>query len=378
MVGRTGSDVNIEFKVYGQVPQDEWFDLELGLHSQNGPGVKRAFAFMINGNFYGWYRQAKMGSETYNAFNFGIADTNSPDSLAVYVDDVYVNTTGQFPTGPDNRSTASVQEQDFRNLSGMQWQIDWTTWEYDLRMHSQYGLYSQNNRLQSGRNIDRLPDITEGWAEIEIDWPLGTPPTAPSSYFGAMVGMRKEINREENLEIIPIGQGGGNVNLAYEAWVNGGPQILATWPLPLASIGGTHIPEPGDIIRTRWTQETATDVRVRADYYDASTTTWYPDVIDTTNNLSNLGGVNINDGFHQASSITIDSPYYSIRRYKVGTLDRFPGTGAPSPIPTPTPPPTPGTSPSPTPSLIPTPSPGTVGSITRTITVSAQGVISKN
>jgi hypothetical protein len=31
-----------EFSIYGRIPPDRWIDLELGLHSQNGPGVKRA------------------------------------------------------------------------------------------------------------------------------------------------------------------------------------------------------------------------------------------------------------------------------------------------------------------------------------------------
>ena len=40
-----------EFQVYGTIPLDQWFDLEIGLHSQSGPGVKRAFALLINGGY---------------------------------------------------------------------------------------------------------------------------------------------------------------------------------------------------------------------------------------------------------------------------------------------------------------------------------------
>ncbi len=326
VVGRRDWDnTNIEFKVYGQVPQDQWFDLELGLHSQAGPGTKRAFAFTINGDFYGWYRQGKLGTENYNSFDFGIVETNSAGSLAVYVDDVFPRTTGQFPSGLDTRSTASVTEKDFRDTSGKEWQIDWTTWGENLVLNSTTGLSSLASRVQSGKNIDRLPDITQGWAEIEIGWTGATPTLAPQGYFGPMVGMRKEINREENLEIIPIGRGAGAVDLVYEAWAGGGPVQLATWPLPLASVGGgSHIPESGDIIRTRWTQETATDVRVRVDYFDASSAIWYTDVINTLSNLTNINGVNYNDGFHKASSVTIDSTQYSIKRFKVGTIDTYP------------------------------------------------------
>ncbi len=167
------------------------------------------------------------------------------------------------------------------------------------------GLYSANERLQSGRNLDRMPDLTSGWAEIEMDWPNGTPDTAPSSYFGPMVGFRKEINREENLEVIPIGRGGGAVDLVLEAWVNGGPVGLGQWGMPLASIGGSHIPEPGDIIRARWEQINASQLNVKASFFDASANKWYTNVIDVTINNTNIDGINFTDGYHQASSITI-------------------------------------------------------------------------
>jgi hypothetical protein len=245
--------------------------------------------------------------------------------LSLYVDAWDNLSTGSLPSGPDQRSTASLQEKDFRSGCGAQWQIDWSTWANQLKLDPTYGLYSSTNRFQSGFNQERMPVLTAGWAEIEIDWTGGRPPTAPSGYFGPMVGFRKEINREENLEVIPIGQGGGKVNLAFEAWVGGGPQIQQQWGMPLASIGGgTHIPEPGDIIRVRWEPQGSSQLRVRASYYDASARSWSIDVIDTTLAVSNVGGVNFNDGYHTASSITADTPFYSIRRYKVGTIDTDP------------------------------------------------------
>src|SRR5690606_9999314 len=119
-----------------------------------------------------------------------------------------------------------------------------------------------------------MPILNSGWGEIEIDWPQGTPPLNPNSYFGPMIGFRKDVAMEENLEIIPIGRGNGQVDLVFEAWVNGGGIILAQWPMPAAAIGGgSHIPEPGDIIRARW-EENGTLLRVRASYYDASSNTW--------------------------------------------------------------------------------------------------------
>lgn len=318
-----------DFSIYAQFPMDRWVEVEIGLHSQAGPGVQRAFAVLIDGNFYGWYHQSLLPNTNYNRAAIGILATNSPASLELYVDHWYALTHAPLPEGTDSRSTAALQEQDYRTQSGVQWQIDWSTWRNNLVLDPQAGIYSATDRLQSGRNLDRMPDLTEGWAEIEIDWPQGTPPLNPDGYFGPMVGFRKEINREENLEIIPIGAGNGQVNLALEAWI-GTPVILAQWPLPLASIGGgSHIPEPGDILRVRWEQSTATHIRVQASYYDASTMTWHLNVINhefhgATIGDSQFGPVDYNDGYHTASSITIDTPAYSIRRFRVGTLSTYP------------------------------------------------------
>jgi hypothetical protein len=329
VVGQRDSDnTPVEFHVYGQVPVDRWFELELGLHSQGGPGVKRAFAFLIDGTFYGWYHQGRMQNETYDEASIGIVETNSGSPLEILVDQWRTATSASLPDGPDTRPTAAVQEIDYRAQSGERWQIDWTTWANDLRLTPTHGLYSATDRLQSGQNLDRMPDLTSGWAEIEIGWPNGTPSNrtpADASYFGPMVGFRKEINREQNLEVIPIGRGSGRVGLAFEVWDGNGPTVVAEWPLPLASVGGgTHIPEDGDIIRARWDQVSPTQLRVRASYYDASAAQWLTDVIDTTVNPSSLAGLNYNDGFHLASSVTTDSTAYSIRRFRVGQPATYP------------------------------------------------------
>ena len=47
---------------------------------------------------------------------------------------------------------------------------------------------------------------------------------------------------------------------------------------------------------------------------------WHDDVINHTLDAGSLHGVNFNDGFHTASSITSDSDHYGIRRFRVGTL----------------------------------------------------------
>ncbi|MBK9049970.1 MAG: hypothetical protein IPL78_03320 [Chloroflexi bacterium] len=148
---------------------------------------------------------------------------------------------------------------------------------------------------------------------------------SPNIYFGPMIGFRKDIAAEENLEIIPIGQGNGQVNLVFQGWVNGGPVPFAQWPMPLASIGGgSQIPEPGDIIRARWQEVGNGLLNVRASFYDVSAAIWYVDIINHTIDLTNIDGINFADGWHTASSITIDTQFYSIRRYTVGTVETYP------------------------------------------------------
>ncbi len=328
--GKPDSSAQAIFNAYDTFPQNQWVELEIGLHSQAGPGVKRAFAFLINGKFYGWYRQGQMSGETYNRAAMGIISTNSASDLVVHVDQWRAMTAQPFPDGPDTRSTAKVQEQDFRSMNGVQVQHDWSTWKNNPTLHPTYGLYTPNDRLQSGRNIDRMPNLANGWAEIEIDWPNGTPSYC-SGYCSAMVGFRKEVNREHNLEFIPYGEN-GVMYLAFEAWL-GEPIIMQKWRLPDAADASANVPEPGDIIRARFEQVGTNQIRARASYYDASAVQWYTDIIDHTFNATvskviNGSTVTVNylDGYHNAVSITIDSPRYSIRRFKLGTLDTYPGT----------------------------------------------------
>lgn len=324
----TGYDANGNSKqqtLYDTFPTDEWVEVQIGLHTQNGPGVKRAVAFLINGQGYGWFIQGR-NNTTWNRSAFGIVRTNSSDSNIVYVDDWCEATTVLLPVGTDNRPSGPFYRKDFTDQSGANWAIDWSTWG-DLVLDGTAGLYSAGNRLQSGFNQDRLPDLSEGWWEIELDWPNGTPPLQPDSavsYGEPMAGMRKDKNTETNLEVYVWGNGGGDVLLQLEAWV-GSPIQLATWQLPLGTANPTsRIPEPGDIIRCRWIDSSATNIRVWVSYYDASTDTWYDDIIDHDFNATNISGVNYKDGRHTASSITIDSPAYSIRQFTSGDYDSYP------------------------------------------------------
>lgn len=249
------------------------------------------------------------------------------------MDDWFRPTQDPFPSGSDNRPSAALQEQDFTRQDGRQWQIDWTTWENNLRLDPAAGLYSLNARFQAGRNLDRMPSLESGWAEIESDWPQGTPPANDflSYSFGGLVAFRKEINREENLEV-GYTLNDGKAQVYYSAWT-GMPVFYQMWPLPPAASlsDGRNLPEPGDLLRVRWEQVSGTEIHVQASFYDASAGTWYPDVIDDTHDLTSLPDadppgetINFMDGYHLASAVTADTPYFSIRRYRVGTLETYP------------------------------------------------------
>jgi hypothetical protein len=322
-----------EVRAYGNIPLDRWFDLELGLHSQAGPGVKRAFAFVIDGDVYGWYRQGHMRDETYDRVAFGILGSSVNKPLEVFIDQWYTMGTDRFPTGPDHRSVAAVQEHDFRNQSGINVQYDWSTWKNAPTLHATAGLYTPIDRIQAGHNIDRMPSLESGWAEIEIDWVNGSP--TGGTLFGAfagLIGFRKEINREENLEVAPVLENDGKVRLVYNAWTGGDFEIFSRWQLPAATtVSNSNIPEPGDRLRVRWEQLDTKRLHVQVSYYDASTNTWHTNVIDDTRDLSQIAHaepgtppINYLDNYHLASSITIDSPLYAIRRFRVGTLDSYP------------------------------------------------------
>ncbi|MFZ5888759.1 MAG: hypothetical protein ACOYYF_14945, partial [Chloroflexota bacterium] len=88
-------------------------------------------------------------------------------------------------------------------------------------------------------------------------------------------------------------------------------------------INGRRLPGRGDIIRVRWQEVSATQLRVRVDYYDASAAAWYLDVIDDTRVLTNVNGVNFLADTHRAATVTIDSNDYTIKSQTVGTLATF-------------------------------------------------------
>ncbi len=326
------------FPLYRTLPTNRWFDLEIGLHSQAGPGTKRAFAVVVDGVFSGWFRQGNMREEIYDQASFGIVDTNTNATLTVYVDDWRKMTEEAFPDGPDTRPEDTLQTQDYRTLDGTQLQYDWATWQYQPTLHPQWGMCTPSVRLQAGRNIDRMPTLLSGWAEMEVALrsDVSLPPQDKlRDGFAGLIGFRKEINREENLEVglfsLPKpGSTSYSSYLLFEAWTGAGREI-ARWELPAAGgLPGRNVPETGDRVRVRWEQR-GNVLDVRASFYDASAGIWHRDVIDVRgyaarepDNDNPQITINYLDPYHTAASFTIDTPYYGVQRFTVGTLETYP------------------------------------------------------
>jgi hypothetical protein len=322
-VGHTNG-ANHVYEVSATLPTDQWVEVEIGLWSQNTGDLDRAFAFLINGVFYGWFTRGTSGTN-YDRLEMGIVRTNSADDLTVYVDDWCLRSTASTPSGTDNRPTGTLYTKSFTDQSGENVGFHYSTWETQNTLDATYGLYAES-RLQSGVNHERMPDLSGGWAQVVIEWVGGvTPPWPPEGvgeFFGPMIGFRKSVAFEENLEIVPVYQG-STVDLVYESWTLSAVQY-ATWQLPVDHTSGQRIPGRNDIIRVRWLEDTPnTTLRVIADYYDSSAATWYLGVIDDTRNMTNVSGVNFTADTHAAVTLTIDSDDYSIVSQTLGTLDSF-------------------------------------------------------
>jgi hypothetical protein len=317
-----GSSGQAEFNLYGTFPLDQWVEVQLGLWSRNSGDLDRAGSFIVNGKFYGWFTNGRSGTN-YDRAAMGIVSTNSVDDLTVYIDDWYIYTTGANPTGADNRPTGSVYTKDFTSRSGENIGYHYTTWENGYTFDAIYGL-SPSTRLQSSIETSKMPDLSDGWSQIVVDWAGGRippwPPELIGSFFGPMVAFRKSVELEENLEVVPVYRG-GTVDLVYQSWTNG-PIEYAKWQLP-TDVNGRRLPGRGDIIRVRWQEVSATQIRVRSDYYDASAGTWFLNVIDHTRALNNVNGVNFLADTHRAVTNTIDSNDYTIKSQTVGTLATF-------------------------------------------------------
>ena len=320
-----GNSGQASFKLWDTFPLDQWVEVEIGLWSRNSGDLDRAGAFVVNGKFYGWFTNGESGTD-YDRAAMGIVATNSTDDLTIYVDEWDTTTTDADPAGSDNRPSANSYTKDYTSQSGENIGYHYTTWENGYTYDAVYGL-SPSSRLQFGPENGKLPDLSDGWSQIVVDWTSGGTPTWPpvgtGNFFASMVAFRKSIELEENLEIVPY-YTGATVNLVYESWTISAAQY-ATWELPVDGTSGQRIPGQGDIIRVRWQEVSATEIRVRVDYYDASADTWNIDVIDDTRALNNVSGVNFLADTHRTVTSTIDGPEYTIKSQTIGILSTYPG-----------------------------------------------------
>ena len=229
-----GSSGQSEFKLYGTLPLDQWVEVELGLWSRNTGDLDRAGCFIINGNFYGWFTNAMSGTD-YDRAAMGIVATNSADDLAVFIDDWHLYDTGLTPTGTDNRPRGPLVTKDFTTQRGENIGYHYTTWENGYSLDANYGI-SASTRIQSSIETSKMPDLSDGWSQIVIDWTGGRMPPWPleriGAFFGSMIAFRKSVELEENLEIVPVYQSvTGTVDLVFESWTIG-PKEYAKWQLP--------------------------------------------------------------------------------------------------------------------------------------------------
>ena len=323
-----GSGGQVEFNLYKAFPLDQWVELEIGLWSQNIEAGMRSFIALVNGNCYGWYRLG-VGSTDYDRVAMGVLATNSADDLAVYIDYWYDKTTDADPTGTDNRLTSNPTTIDFRSQSGKDIDFQYQTWEEAGASWQDATRGIGGFRSQAGPNSDKQrTNLESGWAEIVLDWVGGVEPAWPPDetwgtyFFASMVAFKKYFPDEENLEIVILYNyaGSGTAELAYESWVTAGT-VFDTWELPEATAeAGAHFPEPGDRIRVRWEETSATNLKVEADYYDASTATWYLTILSDERDMTNQAGVNWLDHKHNSVSITTETTKYSVRSIQYGTL----------------------------------------------------------
>jgi len=320
--GNGGQDV---FSLWATMPTDEWVSVEMGLWSQNTGDLDRAFAVLINGTFYGWFTNGD-GSTDYDRMAAGIIATNSSDDLVVYIDNWRAYSEDVAPTGTDNRPTGSQYTLDYRNQSGENVGFHYTTWENGFTYDPTYGL-TPSNRIQSGAELSNLDDLTDGWSVIEMEWADGStppwPPEGTGSFYAPMIAFHKSVELEENLELTFIYRSGSGVtDMVYESWTLSGAEY-ATWEVPEDHVTGHSQPGQGDKIRVWWSEVSSTEIRVVADYYDASADTWYLSAIDDTRALNNVNGVDFLDGEHLAVTNTIDSADYTITYQTVGAASTY-------------------------------------------------------
>jgi hypothetical protein len=118
-----------------------------------------------------------------------------------------------------------VYTKDYTGQSGENVGYHYTTWENGYTLDPSHGL-SPFNRIQSSIETSRMPDLSEGWSQIVIDWAGGnTPPWPPDLigiFFGPMIAFRKSVEFEENLEVVPAYRSSTQtVDLVFQSWTLG-------------------------------------------------------------------------------------------------------------------------------------------------------------
>lgn len=318
-----GTGGQSSFNLYATLPLDQWVEIKVGLWSRASGDLDRAGCFMVDGKFYGWFTKGEAGTD-YTRTAMGIVATNSSDDLTVFVDDWYIFSTSETPPGTDLRPNGNNYYKAYTDQDGENVGYHYTTWENGYTFNATYGL-TPANRIQSGFEHSLMDDLSNGWSQIVIDWAGGAtppwPPDAMGEFYAPMVAFRKSVELEENLEIV-LKYRSGTTDMVFESWTIAAVEY-AEWEIPVDHVVGQRVPGRGDIIRVFWQEVSATQIRVRVDYYDASANTWTIDAIDTTQTLNNVSGVDFLADTHRAVTNTIDSNDYTIVSQTLGTLDSW-------------------------------------------------------
>ena len=257
------------------------FSWSSGLHTQAGPGVKRGFAFLIDGDFYGWYHQGRMQSESVRPGGRGCPGYERQQALRALRGRV-----GR----PWHHQPANGRRQSIcRSLAGT-------------------GLSNAQRRAVADR-LDDLGQFAEAGravrAVVRDEPPAIRPQSRSACPMCQMDGQRsKSTGRSAPRRSSPTdtsvrwwdsarrstvrrtwksfrsAAGGGQVDLVLEAWDGSGPVFLGGWPMPTQRRPARRLFRSLGISSARGGSRPApTTLDIRVSFYDASASRWHDDVI---------------------------------------------------------------------------------------------------